>query len=62
MMWSGSVAGWVSAMSDDDVVVCVKAHESTIHGGEVPEGSRWHADDPVVKANRSKFGKGASKP
>jgi hypothetical protein len=37
------------------VVVCVKAHDSPIHGGEVPVGSRWDADSPVVAANPRKF-------
>jgi hypothetical protein len=42
-------------MSDEAVyVVCVKAHTCPIFG-EVPEGSRWHADDPVVAAAPGKF-------
>jgi hypothetical protein len=48
-------------VADDDVVVCVKAHTSTIHGDEIPVGSRWLADDPVVKANKSKFAKEGGK-
>lgn len=40
----------------DEIVVCRKAH---VHPsfGEVPAGSRWHADDPVVEANPKHFAK-----
>ena len=37
-------------------VVCTKSHEFP-EGREIPEGSRWHADDPAVVAAPKKFAK-----
>lgn len=38
----------------EKVVECIKAHECPLFG-DVPKGSRWAADHPVVAANPKAF-------
>lgn len=40
----------------DAYVVCTKPHVCPFFG-DVPKGSRWHADDPVVVAAPANFKK-----
>ena len=40
----------------NEYVVCTKTHECPIFG-EVPKGSRWHTNDPVVAAAPTNFKK-----
>lgn len=42
--------------NDAGFVVCKKGHNCPLFG-EVPAGSRWHADDPVVLAAPANFKK-----
>ena len=43
-------------MADDAYVVCTKTHQCPFFG-EVPAGSRWFANDPVVAAAPRNFKK-----
>lgn len=43
-------------MADESFVVCTKAHVCLFFG-EVPKGSRWHADHPVVADHPANFKK-----